>query len=54
MIDMSVGDIYGTKYDLMGLPETLIASSFGKVKDKTSEEIKSIDKSVRIGSNNAE
>lgn len=43
-IDMSVGDIYGKAYDKIGLPPEVIASSFGKVKDKTPEEIKEINK----------
>lgn len=34
-IDMSVGDIYGSDYAGMGLPGSMIASSFGKLKDCT-------------------
>jgi pantothenate kinase len=37
---MSVGDIYGGEYSGLGLPMNLIASSFGKVKDLSQDEIK--------------
>jgi len=30
-IDMNVGDIYGGKYDGLGLPADMLASSFGKL-----------------------
>lgn len=30
---MSVGDIYGSDYESIGLPANMIASSFGKLKD---------------------
>ena len=30
-IDMNVGDIYGGKYDGLGLPAEMLASSFGKL-----------------------
>lgn len=30
-VDMNVGDIYGGKYDQLGLPEEMLASSFGKL-----------------------
>lgn len=43
-IDMSVGDIYGSNYDKIGLPAEVIASSFGKIKDKSAEEIKQLKK----------
>eukprot|EP00343_Euplotes_focardii_P000190 CAMPEP_0205801722 /NCGR_PEP_ID=MMETSP0205-20121125/3807_1 /ASSEMBLY_ACC=CAM_ASM_000278 /TAXON_ID=36767 /ORGANISM="Euplotes focardii, Strain TN1" /LENGTH=178 /DNA_ID=CAMNT_0053066947 /DNA_START=729 /DNA_END=1262 /DNA_ORIENTATION=- len=43
-IDMSVGDIYGTSYDKIGLPAEVIASSFGKIKDYTKEEIQALKK----------
>ena len=37
-IDMSVGDIYGTKaYAGIGLGKNMIASSFGRLKDATPE-----------------
>ena len=40
-IDMSVGDIYGSNaYEGIGLGKNMIASSFGKLKDATQEEIK--------------
>lgn len=42
--DMSVADIYGGAYGSLGLPGNLIASSFGKLKDKSREEIDSIRK----------
>lgn len=42
LIDLSVGDIYGTGYDRFGLPMDLIASSFGKV--KYVDQLSSIDK----------
>ena len=37
-IDMTVGDIYGDAQtmDVLGLPSTLLASSFGKLKDMDS------------------
>lgn len=38
-IDMSVGDIYGGDYKGIGLTAKMIASSFGKLKDSTHEEI---------------
>eukprot|EP00352_Strombidinopsis_acuminata_P000169 CAMPEP_0176340190 /NCGR_PEP_ID=MMETSP0126-20121128/1371_1 /TAXON_ID=141414 ORGANISM="Strombidinopsis acuminatum, Strain SPMC142" /NCGR_SAMPLE_ID=MMETSP0126 /ASSEMBLY_ACC=CAM_ASM_000229 /LENGTH=74 /DNA_ID=CAMNT_0017684241 /DNA_START=748 /DNA_END=972 /DNA_ORIENTATION=+ len=38
-IDVSVGDIYGGEYGSLGLPAELIASSFGKLKDMTPEQI---------------
>ena len=31
--DMTVGEIYGSDYAALGLPESLIASSFGKLKN---------------------
>ena len=38
---MSVGDIYGSNaYEGIGLGKNMIASSFGKLKDATQEEIK--------------
>jgi type II pantothenate kinase len=40
--DMSVADIYGGAYGSLGLPGNLIASSFGKLKDR--EEIASLRK----------
>ena len=44
-IDMSVGDIYGKKgYTSLGLPEKLVASFFGKLKDSSQEEIKALKK----------
>ena len=30
-VDMSVGDIYGGGYGALGLPQHMIASSFGKL-----------------------
>ena len=40
-IDMSVGDIYGSQaYQGIGLGKNMIASSFGRIKDATQEEIK--------------
>jgi pantothenate kinase len=36
---MSVADIYGGGYDEMDLPGNLLASSFGKLTDKTNSEI---------------
>ena len=41
-IDMSVADIYGGAYGSLGLPGDLIACSFGKVKDKTKEELEKV------------
>lgn len=38
---MSVGDIYGGDYEGIGLPGRFLASSFGKLKDLSSEEIDS-------------
>jgi type II pantothenate kinase len=38
-VDMSVGDIYGSDYAGLGLPKNMIASSFGKVKDCTKEQL---------------
>lgn len=39
-IDMSVGDIYGSQaYEGIGLGKNMIASSFGRLKDATTEEI---------------
>lgn len=35
-IDLSVGDIYGGSYESLGLPANMIASSFGKLKNKES------------------
>lgn len=43
-IDMSVGDIYGSNYDKIGLPAEVVASSFGKIKDYTPEQIKDLKK----------
>ena len=43
-IDMSVGDIYGKSYSKIGLPAEVIASSFGKIKDYTPEEIDNLRK----------
>lgn len=43
-IDMSVGDIYGKSYSKIGLPAEVIASSFGKIKDYSPEEIKDLKK----------
>ena len=43
-IDMSVGDIYGTSYSKIGLPAEVIASSFGKIKDDSPEEIAELKK----------
>ena len=43
---MSVGDIYGGGYSQIGLPAFLIASSFGKLKDFTPEEIANVSKNV--------
>jgi len=37
MVDMLVGDIYGTDYTKLGLKSTTIASSFGKVFKHTGE-----------------
>lgn len=40
-IDMSVGDIYGSNaYEGIGLGKNMIASSFGRLKDATSDEIR--------------
>lgn len=40
-IDMSVGDIYGSQaYQGIGLGANMIASSFGRLKDASQEEIK--------------
>lgn len=39
-IDMSVGDIYGGSYEGLNLPGSMIASSFGKLKDANPDEIK--------------
>lgn len=40
-IDMSVGDIYGSNaYSGIGLGKNMIASSFGRLKDASKEEIK--------------
>jgi pantothenate kinase len=36
---MSVGDIYGSAYEGLGLPANMIASSFGKLKDYDKEQI---------------
>ena len=47
-IDMSVGDIYGGAYEGIGLSGTMIASSFGKLKDVSQEEIKAIKKEVNL------
>lgn len=47
-IDMSVGDIYGGAYSGIGLTSKSIASSFGKLKDSTEEEIQNLNKDVRI------
>ena len=44
-IDKSVGDIYGEGYEGIGLPAEVIASSFGKVTDKTPEEIDQLNQS---------
>ena len=44
-VDMSVGDIYGEGYEGIGLPAEVIASSFGKVIDKTPEEIEKLNQS---------
>ena len=38
-VDMSVADIYGGDYEDIGLPGRFLASSFGKLKDLSSEEI---------------
>lgn len=43
-IDMSVGDIYAKAYSKIGLPPQVIASSFGKLVDKTPEEIQELNK----------
>jgi type II pantothenate kinase len=43
-VDMSVGDIYGGSYPSIGLKESMIASSFGRLKDLTSEEIANVNK----------
>ena len=32
MLDLNVGDIYGGSYTNLGLPSSMIASSFGKLK----------------------
>jgi pantothenate kinase len=40
-VDMSVDDIYGCDYEGIGLPGRFLASSFGKLKDLSSEEINS-------------
>lgn len=37
VVDMLVGDIYGTDYTKLGLKSTTIASSFGKVFKHTGE-----------------
>ncbi|CAI2369317.1 unnamed protein product [Moneuplotes crassus] len=42
-IDMSVGDIYGKSYGKIGLPAEVIASSFGKIKDYSEEEINALN-----------
>ena len=42
--DLSVGDIYGGDYQGIGLNKDIIASSFGKLKDKTQEEIHELNK----------
>jgi pantothenate kinase len=36
-VDMLVGDIYGTDYTNMGLKANMIASSFGKARERESE-----------------
>ncbi len=41
-VDMSVGDIYGDCTETLGLPPGLIASSFGKLKDMSQEEVKEL------------
>ena len=38
-IDMLVRDIYGGNYEAHGLPEDLIASSFGKAARSTNDDI---------------
>ena len=43
-VDMSVGDIYGSAYEGIGLPADLVASSFGRVKDMSLEELASLNK----------
>lgn len=43
-IDMTVGDIYGGGYSGIGLGHRNIASSFGKLKDASPEEIKNLSK----------
>lgn len=40
-VDMSVDDIYGGGYEGIGLPGRFLASSFGKLKDLSSEDISS-------------
>lgn len=44
LIDLSVGDIYGTGYDRFGLPKDLIASSFGNVRKIKKENMCSVGK----------
>lgn len=41
-VDISVGDIYGGNYSSLGLPETMIASSFGKL--KTKQDLETVNK----------
>lgn len=48
-VDMLVGDIYGTDYPRIGLKATTIASSFGKVLNKS----ETLDKSMTKKSHNA-
>jgi len=38
-VDMSVADIYGGSYDGIGLPGALLASSFGRLKDFSKDEL---------------
>ena len=45
---MSVGDIYGSDYESIGLPANMIASSFGKLKDYGPEQLKTVSKEVYI------
>jgi pantothenate kinase len=39
-VDMSVEDIYGGDYEGLGLPGRFLASSFGKLKDLSTDEIR--------------
>lgn len=45
-IDMTVGDIYGDAQtmEVLGLPPTLLASSFGKLKDMSQDQIQSLSR----------